>query len=558
MPVAPSLLHRFPFLRSLDEVELAQLAQHIEERHYPPRALIFPDGVTGDKFYLLNSGDVQIVKPTSEGEVILNDMQPGDSFGEMSLLDGQPRSASARAAGDVSVLEMPKDVFLSLIQRFPALLYLTALDNAQRLRRSDLELIDELQARNKELHQLYETSLDISRHLELEQLLAAITERAASLLNSIGGALHLYDPAKHLLISPPPHKNVRPAEGATGQAFASEGAVIANVSAAEARGSKRHAALESALAAPIVLNKTKLGTLTVYRPPSAAPFTQDDAQLLLLLANQAAIAIENARLYGLSLEKGRLDGELRAARQLQRSLIPTRAPHVPGFQLTGLWRPANEVAGDFYDFIPLARGKWGVAIADVSDKGAPAALFMAIARSVLRASAIAEPDVARAIERANHLLTADSSRGMFVTLFFGILEPQARALTFVNAGHNPPLLLRGASHRLERLNQHGLALGVDPTRCWASHRIELGENDLLVLYTDGVTEAFNARDELFGESRLARILKASAGATAPQVVRSIDRGVHEFTGTRPLSDDVTLVVLRAHAGRPANHPISGR
>jgi serine phosphatase RsbU (regulator of sigma subunit)/CRP-like cAMP-binding protein len=558
MPVVPSLLHRFPFLRSLDEVELEHLAQHIEERHYSPRALIFPDGVTGDKFYLLNSGHVQIVKPTSEGEVILNDMQPGDSFGEMSLLDGQPRSASARAAGDVSVLEMPKDVFLSLIQRFPALLYLTALENAQRLRRSDLELIDELQARNKELHQLYETSLDISRHLELEQLLAAITERAASLLNSIGGALHLYDPARHLLIAPPPHKHVRPAEGATGQAFASEQAVIANALATEARGGKRRSAVDSALAAPVVLNKTKLGTLTVYRPPSAAPFTQDDAQLLLLLANQAAIAIENARLYGLSLEKGRLDGELRAARQLQRSLIPTRAPRVPGFQLAGLWRPANEVAGDFYDFIPLARGKWGVAIADVSDKGAPAALFMAIARSVLRASAMAELDAARAIERANHLLTADSSRGMFVTLFFGILEPHACVLTFVNAGHNPPLLLRTASHRLERLNQHGLALGVDPTRRWASHKIALGGNDLLVLYTDGVTEAFNARDELFGESRLARILKASAGATAPQVVRSIDRGVHEFTGTRPLSDDVTLVVLTAHAGRPANHPVSGR
>jgi serine phosphatase RsbU (regulator of sigma subunit)/CRP-like cAMP-binding protein len=557
MPVAPSLLHRFPFLRSLDEAELEQVAKHIEERLYLPHAIIFPDGVIGDKFYLLDSGHVQIVKPMPEGEVLLNDLQPGDSFGEMSLLDGQPRSASARAAGDVGVLEMPKDVFLSLIQRFPALLYLTALENAQRLRRSDQELIHELQARNQELHQLYQTSLDISRHLELEQVLAAITERAESLLDSVGGALHLFDPAKHLLIAPPPHKHVRPGEGATGQAFTSGGAVLANASTERSRGGKLRAA-KSALAAPIYLDKNKLGTLTVYRPSTAAPFTQDDAQLLLLLANQAAIAVENARLYGLSVEKGRLDGELRAARQFQRSLIPTRAPRVPGFQLTGLWRPAREVAGDFYDFIPLARGKWGLAIADVSDKGASAALFMAISRSVLRASAIAEPDAARAIEHANRLLAADSTRGMFVTLFFGIFEPRARSLTYVNAGHNPPLLLRATKHRLERLSQHGLALGVDPTGSWASHTLEFDENDLLVLYTDGVTEALNGQDEFFGEARLARILKASAGTSAAEVVRAIDRGVDEFVGGRPLADDVTLVVLRARSEKHAKDSRWGR
>jgi serine phosphatase RsbU (regulator of sigma subunit)/CRP-like cAMP-binding protein len=547
MPASPSLLRGFPFLRSLDDSELERLAQRVEEREYPAHDTIFPDGVVGDKFYLLSRGHIQIVKPTLEGEVVLNDLHPGDSFGEMSLLDGQPRSASARAAGDVSVLEMPKEVFLSLIQRFPALLYLTALENAHRLRRSDLELIAELQARNRELQQLYETSLDISRHLELEQALAAITRRAEGLLESVGSALHLYDRARDLLVATSPHKNVRPGEGATGQAFASGEAVFGNSLADATRGESPRGGFGSVLAAPISLDKSKLGTLTVFRPFGVTPFTQDNAQLLLLLANQAAIAIENARLFGLSVEKGRLDGELSAARDVQRSLIPTRAPRVPGFQLTGLWRPAREVAGDFYDFIPLGRGRLGIAIADVSDKGAPAALFMAISRSVLRASAVSEPEPGRAIERANRLLTADAARGMFVTCFFGILEPRARRLTYVNAGHNPPLLLRASTRRLERLRQHGIALGVDPDLHWASHSLELCKNDLLVLYTDGVTEAFNTRDELFGEARLARILKASSDDAALAVIRAIDRGVREFVGTRPLADDVTLVVLKTRA-----------
>lgn len=547
MPVTTGALRKFPFLRSLEELELENLAQSVEERRYGPHQVIFPDGVVGDKFYLLQTGRVQIVKPTPDGEVILNEMRPGDSFGEMSLLDGHPRSASARAAGEVRVLELPKEVFLSLIRKFPALLYLTALENAHRLRRSDLELIGELQSRNQELQQLYEISLDISRHLELEFVLTAITERAQTLLGSMGSVLHLYDPAKELLVATSAHRHVRPGEGPTGQAFSSGAAVYMNPPRHDGSDNESQSIPKCVLAAPILLDKRKLGTLTVYRPTDAAPFTQDNAKLLLLLANQAAIAIENARLYGVSVDKGRLDGEMRSARDFQRSLIPTRAPRVPGFQLTGLWRPAHEVAGDFYDFIPLGKGRWGIAIADVSDKGAAAALFMTISRSALRASAVAEGDAARALEHANRVLTADANRGMFVTLFFGILEPRIRLLTYANAGHNPPLVLRGASGRVERLAKHGLALGVNNDLHWEPHKLQLAQNDLVVLYTDGVTEAFDSQDRLFGEARLRRIVKTSLGKSAPEIVRSIDGGVRAFVGTRPLADDVTIVVLKAGA-----------
>lgn len=546
MAAKKNLLRQFAFLRALEEDELGRLASRVEERRYPSGATIFPDGIVGDGFYLLNKGHVQIVKPTADGEVVLNELRPGDSFGEMSLLDGQPRSAAARADGEVSVLEMSKEVFLSLIQRYPALLYLTALENAQRLRRSDLELINELRARNQELRQLYDTSLDISRHLELSRALAAITERAQNLLDSSGSVLHLYDAARQLLVAPSPYKHVRPGEGATGQAFASGEAVFVNTPHEKGQEATTRSPSRCELAAPISLDKNKLGTLTVLRPRSAAPFTDENAKLLRLLANQAAIAIENARLFGVSVEKGRLDGELLAARQVQRSLIPKRAPRVPGFQLAGLWRPAREVAGDFYDFIPLGKGKWGIVIGDVSDKGAPAALFMAISRSVLRASASAEPQTARAIERANRVLTADAANGMFVTVFYAVLETGPRQLTFVNAGHNPPMLLR-KSGRLEWLRRHGIALGVDPELSWESHSLQFEEGDALVLYTDGVTEASNGQDKFFGESRLVRILKSCTGSSAGAIVHAIDRGVREFIGERRLADDVTTVVVRAQA-----------
>lgn len=557
MAITLERLQQFPFLRPLDDAELARLTPHVHARHCPAGTIIFPDGEIGEIFCLLESGHVQIFKPTVDGDVILNDLGPGDPFGELSLLDGQPRSAAARAVDAVSILEIPKPAFLALIQRHPILLYQTALANAQRLRARDLELIRELQVRNQELRQLYETSLDITRHLELEHVLSAIAERAASLLDRATCYLYLYDSHRHLLVAQgigqgegvevprtrerktfDVDRAVRPGEGATGEAFTSGEPVIRD----HVEG--KRGATHFDLAAPIRSDVRTLGTLTVHRPPTAAPFTTDDARLLLLLANQAAIAIDNARLYELSVEKGRLDGELRVAREVQHSLLPTRAPRLKGFQLAGLWQPAREVAGDFYDFVPLPGNCWGIVIADVSDKGVPAALLMAVTRSILRTSVSSEPTLQRALERANRLIAADASRGMFVTAFVATLDPRARRLIYVNAGHNPPLLLRAAGQRLERLSNHTLAFGIDPDLPYPARALTLDEGDVLLLYTDGVTDAVNARAEFFGEERLTRVFKTAAQAARAQaVVDALDHDIREFVGAQPLHDDVTLVVL---------------
>jgi serine phosphatase RsbU (regulator of sigma subunit) len=190
----------------------------------------------------------------------------------------------------------------------------------------------------------------------------------------------------------------------------------------------------------------------------------------------------------------------------------------------------------------------------VSGKGVPAALFMALSRSLVRAAALDGSSPSVALGRANRWITRDSQSGMFVTLFYGILDVKTGRLRFTNAGHNPPLLRRAESKRLEQLSHHTLALGIEPDWHFESREVELRHGDVLVLYTDGVTEAMNERDELFSERRLARILQSSTGLQASEMVRAVDQGVRAFVGARPLLDDVTLVVLSAN--HAANKPRS--
>lgn len=516
--VSPQALRRFAFFRSLATSELAALAPSLRQAKYPAHTTLFADQHIGDHFYLLLAGSVEILKPSIDGNVRLNALKPGDHFGEMSLLDDQPHSASARALTDVTVIEVPKAIFLSLIERFPRLLHQATRASDQRLRERDLALIDHLARANDRLQKLYATSLDISRHLELKTVLEAIAARVTGLFDGAQAQLYLLD-------------------SATGKPSNLMRQVIASGQTAVRNRPPRYE-----LAAPITLQSQTLGVLGVRRNRSA--FTQDDAQLLLLLANQSAIAIENARLYTLAIEKGRLDGELSAAREVQRSLIPQRAPRISDFQIAGLWQPAREVSGDLYDFIRLDAERWGIAIADVSDKGMPAALLMAATRTILRASVQLESDPARALARTNRLIAADAAHSMFVTCFLAFLDRRTRRLTYANAGHNPPLVWRARTHRLESLRQHGLVLGINADAEYKSHEIELAKNDLVLLYTDGVTDALNAREQSFGETRLKQIVRHHHNHDANQIVQAIDRRVKEFIGARPFFDDVTAVVIK--------------
>jgi sigma-B regulation protein RsbU (phosphoserine phosphatase) len=243
-------------------------------------------------------------------------------------------------------------------------------------------------------------------------------------------------------------------------------------------------------------------------------------------------------------EKERMLKELEIAKGIQQSFLPDAAPEIPGFDLDGFNLPALEVGGDFYDFIPLDSDNTGLVIADVSGKGVPAALFMALSRTLIRASAHSIDDPAGSLLEANSHLVEDSKTSMFVTLFYAILDSRAKTLTYVNAGHNPPIHIGAGSGQVTLLAAEGIALGVMDNITLASVKIPLKAGDLIVLYTDGVTEATNRNEEEYGVERLTACVEKNLQGTAREIREAIVRDVIAFAENQPQYDDITIMVLR--------------
>jgi PAS domain S-box-containing protein len=245
----------------------------------------------------------------------------------------------------------------------------------------------------------------------------------------------------------------------------------------------------------------------------------------------------------------RSHAELQIAADIQRSFMPEVIPQITGFDIAARTVMAKEVGGDFFDVIPfeimaLDAGTLGLLIADVSGKGVPAALFMALSRIVVRVNAQWHRDPAQAIADANNIITQDSKSGMFVTLFFGTLREKDRTLTYVNAGHNPPMVFRSRDETIEELLLTGIVLGAAENQEYTSRTIPIGPDDLVVMYTDGVTESINSREELFGEDRLRAIIRDNARLPAREILDRILSAVQEFAGDMPQFDDITLLVIK--------------
>lgn len=302
--------------------------------------------------------------------------------------------------------------------------------------------------------------------------------------------------------------------------------------------------LRSIMCAPLLLKGCMTGLVYVDNRMQAGIFQPADLELLQAVANTAAVAIENARLHQQALARARLERELEVAQLVQASLIPQCVPAVTGFELGALWRSAYEVAGDFYDFVLRPDGEMGVVIGDVTDKGVPAAFFMALARTTVRASLAAPADAGACLQQANRLLCADAASGMFVTLFYVGLQPGSPRLVCVNAGHNPPLLLRRGEAGVIRTSQPSLPLGIDEAAQYASAAMEVEPGDVLLLYTDGIVDAENRQGEPFGTDRLRSTLRQHAGLPAQALCGAIEQDVLQHAGGQPALDDLTLVVLR--------------
>jgi serine phosphatase RsbU (regulator of sigma subunit) len=296
---------------------------------------------------------------------------------------------------------------------------------------------------------------------------------------------------------------------------------------------------------PLVSEGRSIGVLMLDTRQPRAP-NEEDVRLLRLIANQAAIALENARLQQEEVQRRQFEHELALGRQVQLSLLPKSCPAVAGWECAAVYEPARIVAGDFYDFVELPgkSGRLGFVIADVVGKGVAAALYMALSRTMVRTAALSGRHPAEALVRANKLILKDSRSDQFVTVFYAVLDPHNGKLVYSNAGHNRPLWLRAATGEVRELTARGIVLGIFEEVELEEQEIDVAPGDLLLFYTDGVTEATNAEGQLFGEDRLRAVLAEHTTSTAEQVIQAVTGAVKAFVGDTPQSDDMTLFVLK--------------
>ncbi len=321
--------------------------------------------------------------------------------------------------------------------------------------------------------------------------------------------------------------------------------------------------LYAGLRLPLLVQTQPVGLLIVHatRRHSFAP---GDVALLHSFANQAALALQIAGLIdelraklaaleraqaGLA-QKERMEQELELARQVQQSVLPRTVPHIPGFSFAMRNEPARQVGGDFYDVIALDEEEFAVAIADVSDKGMPAALYMALSRSLLLSQARLSRSPFDVVSSVNELLLELGQANMFVTVFFGFIHCKTRLLRYVRAGHDFPMLLRGGD--VQELQGRGMALGLMPTHAnyFSEESVTLQPGDRLVLYTDGLSDALSPQERFFGRERLGRLLQSHTALPPDQFCDATFSSLHEFRGDMPQFDDMTMLLVEVQGDGP--------
>lgn len=428
------------------------------------------------------------------------------------------------------------------------------------------------------LHGLGEAFTETIRPHDLHRL---IVEAATRILDAHGGALYMADRTGAKLVPvfiskgcPPlvdvPDEvmrqaaatpvalegyvrlhSVAPGEGIIGRVWKTGESLTLNTFSeapelAKLRGSSFGAS--SVIVASLLYGKQNMGVMAIAKGPKGTPFSQGDFVVFKSIAEQSAFALYNAIIYSEANEKKRLDHDLQIARDIQRILLPSEPPPVDGFDIAGINIPARQVSGDYFDYIKVDDDRLGVVIADVSGKGVPASLIMAICRSVLRAEARLGQSPAEVLRKVNRQLYPDIKEDMFISMAYVILDHKNNHVTLSRGGHDAPLLYRAATDQVEILKPPGMALGIDSgdvfDRITGDLSVPLERDDCLVLYTDGVTEMLDASGDEFGPERMVQSVRASASEGAQGVIARLTDDVRNFAGGHPQNDDITLIAVR--------------
>ncbi len=443
-------------------------------------------------------------------------------------------------------LELPAAVLLSTGTREPLagavdaeLLLLAAGARIRALKRQIQEQSFQAKFRGVELEALYDVGLAIASTLDLEELCEEVLSRAIALLDARRGALYFLEDGDYRLD--------RSIGGEARKEFAAAEVDVAAILAGTSQGPEGWIpGAEYLLAVPVESEGEARGLLVVADKESrhgVGPFPLTDRRTLSLFANQAAIAFENAKLHKLALEKERLEREMELAAEIQKQILPKAMPEIPGFEVTGWNRPARQVGGDYFDLPHLRNGDWGLVVGDVTGKGMPAALLVSTLHSALRLLLDRMDLGLELIDRLNRHIYESSSDNKFITMLLATINCSTNQLVYLNAGHNPGLLVR-SDGRVEHLSSAGLPLGLLLQGKYATASIELAPGDLVCLYSDGITEAEGPDEEEYGLDRLVALLHAECRNPLPDIIQAIDRAITDFAQGRPQGDDQTLVLLR--------------
>ncbi len=299
---------------------------------------------------------------------------------------------------------------------------------------------------------------------------------------------------------------------------------------------------------PLFIGNENYGFLMVYESDEGSAVREKKIEIITGVAQQLSIAIQNEHLKREMVDRERIRREFQLAQQIQKTFLPEKMPQFPGWEVSVRWRPALQVGGDFYDVIQLSDNQLGLVIADVSDKGLPAALTMTVARTLIHAAAQSGSSPAETLERVNGLLLENSREGFFVTVFYALLTIDTGELVYANAGHNQPLLVRKNHREMHWLEKGGMPLGVTGAFKLENKTLQVRPGDHLVMYTDGVTDARSPDDSIFGDDRLFNTLYTFSSRAEESLIEVLDSRILEFQSNAPAADDVTIFVIQRKAG----------
>jgi serine phosphatase RsbU (regulator of sigma subunit)/CRP-like cAMP-binding protein len=546
----------------LTESEFNELRSMLVRREFMAGEEILREEHDTSELFLIASGRVNIVRHNGDGtDLRLAVLHAGDFFGELEVIDSRPRSARVVALDSVVTYTLTKPVFDKLLSANLAFTRRLLEVVSVRLRAMNNHVVRELSLckayARKEVHnleQLVDASRNLNSTLNLEEVLDRILATALQIVDGDRGTVYMLDERKHELwsrvltgdgrleIRLPIGKGIAGYVAATGDTINSADAYMDprfNPEVDRESGYRTR----SMLCMPMRNHKGKIIGVFQLLNKHTGTFSIEDEGLIDALSVHAAVAVENARLYEQERQKLGLEKKILAAREVQMTLLPKEIPVIPGLELAASMKPAEEVGWDLYDFLTLHDGTIAACLGDVSGKGLPASLLMANTQAVIRAFAPVSFSPSDCLRRANRSLYQSIPPEKFVTALYAVIDPDGGQISYANAGQEPPLLI-SPDGSVRALRSGGIMLGMMEDFVYEDESVEFPREGVLLIVSDGVTEATDADGNMFGSERMEEIVVASRHLTAEGIRTALLDAIHEFVGETKQSDDITIVLVK--------------